>query len=134
MCVVGRKRKKDKEEVPIVTGNAFNGLFWGHFDTSLPRKFVVFLSLPLSVCIFGVYWVLLMAYEIDFWLMSNCLPTRTTTTTITMGLEIATTKLKLIFNKLKLSSSCGNKFGNLIGSSFGFFFPSLELVKCVGVL
>jgi len=47
-----------------------------------------------------------------------------------MGLEIATTKLKLIFNKLKLSSSCGNKFGNLIGYGFGFFFLSLELFKC----
>lgn len=59
-----------------------------------------------GVNIFGVYWVLLMAYEIDFWLMSTTTTNEAQARTKTQNSH---NNLELIFNKfkLKLSSSSG---------------------------
>lgn len=59
-----------------------------------------------GVYIFGVYWVLLMAYEIDFWLMSTTTTNEAQARTKTQNSH---NNLELIFNKfkLKLSSSSG---------------------------
>lgn len=84
------KRSRNRSEVEegggavVVTKVAGKCIEWSILGSLLDTS-LGFCVMPKSLCwerdregelslllLFGVYWVLLMAYEIDFWLMSNC--------------------------------------------------------------